>query len=162
MGDVIAGAATLAVAGGLAFGAYTVFNGAGADAAPAHTVETVVMTNPGDLPPANGLAAEQEAAAAAEVARLAAEAAAAEAARVAAEQAAAQAEADRIAQEQAAQQQAEEAVYDEPTDEEPTDGAATWVPSDDPNVRDGGTWDTSGCASGRFESDANGTPICVG
>ena len=101
-------AATLGV-GGVIFAS-------GVSAAPAGVTETVAPLDvPSDAP--NGIAAEQEAeaAAAVEAARVAAEqAAAAEAARIAAEQAAA-AEAQRIAAEQAASDDAETYEADEPS-----------------------------------------------
>lgn len=126
--------------------------------AAAVVVETVAPVDVASVPYTNGLAAEQEtdaAAAVAEQARLAAEA---EAARIAAEAAAA-AEAQRVAAEQAVAESYEEPAADERQD--PAGDPATWVPSTDPNNRNGGGWDTSGCASGRFETGADGVPVCL-
>lgn len=88
----------------------------------------------------------------------------AEAARVLAEQAAVAAEAARVAAEQQAaiEQASTDDGYTDQGGQEPTGDPAEWVPSSDPNNRNGGDWDTSGCASGRFESGPDGTPICLG
>lgn len=108
----------------------------------------------------NGLAAEQEAAAAAgvEAARLAAEAEA-EAARVAAEQAAA-AEAQRLAAEAAQAESFVEAPAEEPA-ADPWAGKtpATWVPSPDPiNAPGGGSW--TGCPNAQMSTGPDGVVYC--
>ena len=159
----IAGLASAAVlVGAVSFGAVSLVNGANASAEPTPT-PTAVAFDYGSIPYSNGLAAEQEAeAAAAEAARIAAEAAAAEAARVAAEQAAA-AEAERIAAEQQAAAEAES--FDEPADDPaPADDGIpagawplAWV--DDPNAADGGYWDFGACATSA--STINGQPYCI-
>lgn len=130
-GRIVGGVVALGIAAAVGTGVGVVATSANADqpavvqtSDPAMTIDLTETT-------VNGLATEQEAAAAAaEAERLAAEAAAAEAARVAAEQAA-QAEAERLAAEQAA---AEEPVYSEPAPEEPP---ASYCPDgyiDDPNL----------------------------
>ncbi|GLU91357.1 hypothetical protein [Agromyces sp. NBRC 114283] len=86
----------------------------------------------------------------------------AEATRVAAEQAAAQAAAAEAARVATEQQPVGEDSDPGVLGGDPEGEPAPWVPSEDPNNRNGGDWDTSGCASGRFESGPDGTPICVG
>lgn len=152
--DRIVGAImALVIAGGATAGAVAFVSGAAPE--PAAVVETVAATDLDALPDTNGLAAEQEvAAAAAEAERIAAEAAAAEAARVAAEQAAA-AEAQRIADEQAA---AEAEAYEAETFEqsEPVPAPEPAAPAcpegyvDDPN---------RGCHSPICEVKADGTQV---
>ena len=90
-------------------------------------------------------------AAAAEVARIAAEAQAVVDAQAAADaaQAAAEAQAEQEAQAQ------REAAEPEVTGDE-----VGWVESVDPNNREGGDWDTAACPSGRFMTGPNGTPLC--
>lgn len=112
---IVGGVTAVALMGAIGLGGFALV--AGANATPP-AVDSTPVLDLGSLPDTNGLAAEQEAeAAAAEAARIAAEAAAAEAARVAAEQAAA-AEAQRIADEQAAAE-AEAFEAEEPSDPAP-------------------------------------------
>lgn len=112
---IVGGITAIVLMAAVTTGAVAFVAGANATPEPA-AVETVDSIDLDAYPDTNGLAAEQEAAAAqAEADRIAAEAAAAEAARVAAE-AAAQAEADRVAAEQAAAN-AEAESFDAPADE---------------------------------------------
>lgn len=125
-----------------------------ANAEPATVVGTFEPVDFASIPYTNGLADEQETAAAAaavaEAERVAAEAAAAESVRVAAEQAAAD-EAARVAAEQAA---ADEPVNEEP---EPSGGIpAVWV-----DLGNGaGMWDFSHCPTGSGSTGADGNVYC--
>lgn len=144
-------------------GAWLVSSTPSTESAASESVEVIdLATIPDGV---NGLAAEQEAEAAAlvEAQRVAAEhAAAEEAARVAAEQAAA-AEAERLAAEQAAAESYEEPVVEEPPATDPVPEGAwplPWIESPDPiNAPGGGRWDMSNCF-GHGET-INGVNYCI-
>lgn len=131
---------------------------------PAATSSTVDLAS---IPYTNGLASEQEAAAAtavrAEQDRIAAEqaaAAAAEAARVAAEQAAA-AEAERIAAEQAAAEESYvDSEYVEPADPWAGKTPVPFIADPNPENAAGGFYDTSQCPSGSASTGPDGVPYC--
>lgn len=149
-GKIVAAVVAAGLTGVIAIGAVAAVNAAqSADAEPA-TVASLDYGAEYDRASAVATSTADRDARVAEAARVAAEAAAAQAAA---------AEAARIAAEQ-------QPVGD---DSDPGAGGgdlqgepAPWIPSEDPNNRNGGDWDTSGCASGRFESGPDGTPICVG
>ncbi len=145
-GKTVGAVVAIGLTGALAFGAIAAVNAAQVpDDEPAAAVTL-------------DYGAEYDRAAAVDAAIANRDARVAEAARAAAEQAAAvAAEAERVAAEQQAVGQPGDT-----SEEEPAGDPAPWVPSEDPDNRNGGDWDTSGCASGRFESGPDGTPICLG
>ncbi|MDQ0894416.1 hypothetical protein [Agromyces ramosus] len=143
--------AIVVTGGGLGAVALTSANASPAAVVVVETAEPIDYTT---LPASYGVAAEQEAdaaaAVAAEQARIA-EAAAAEAARIAAEQAAA-AEAQRVADEQAAAQVADEA---DPEDPGTPDPGPSGLPSGavPPNVAGTDQPDSTACASSTLTWD---------
>lgn len=152
----LTGATMLVVGGALVAGTVAVANvGQGKQAEVVETVPAVDLAYLTEIEYVNGLAAEQEAeAAAAEQARVTAEAAAAEATRVAAEQAAA-AEAERVAAEQQA------AVEEEPTPEDPGESGGGGIPATWIDLGNGtGMWDFSHCPTQSGSTGPDGNVYC--
>lgn len=158
LGGTLAAAGLVAVIGGGVW----LTNGVTPTATETPTSASAAPFDVASVPDVNGLAAEQEQAAAeAEATRLAAEAAAAEAARVAAEQAAA-VEAQRLADEEAAAESESfeaEAPNDPPAEVDPwaSKSRPVWVSANDPNDPTRGDW--AGCP-GSMSTGPDGLPYC--